>query len=82
MFYLTTLLIAKLIGAQCHWFMNEIRVWSSGRMTVTRESGVRNPTIRDTAHEDINVFLLASRAQLTVRALKIISETSIPYKLL
>jgi hypothetical protein len=60
---------AKLIGAQCHWFVNEARVWSNGRMTVTGESVVRNPTIVGTVQEDKHPFLLASRAQLAVRAL-------------
>ena len=38
-------------------------------MTVTGESGVYNPTIMDSAHEDIHGFLPASRAQLAVRML-------------
>jgi hypothetical protein len=68
-YYLTTLSIAKLIGAQCHWVVNEARVLSNGKTTVEGESIVRNPTIVDTVHEDIHAFLLASRAQLAVRAL-------------
>ena len=44
--YLTTLSIAKLIGAQCHCFVNEVRVWSNDRMTVTGESGVHNDSDR------------------------------------
>jgi len=67
-YYLTTLSIAKLIGAQCHCFVNEVRVWSDGIPTVRGESGVRNPTVMDTVHEDIHGFLLAYRAQLAVRA--------------
>ena len=60
MYYLTTLSTAKLIGAQCYGFESEVRVWSNGRMTVTGESAVRNPTIVGTVHEDIHAFLLAS----------------------
>jgi hypothetical protein len=41
MFYLTTLLIAKLTGAQCHWFMNEVRVWSNGRISGVPRNFVR-----------------------------------------
>jgi hypothetical protein len=67
--YLTTLSIAKLIGSQCHWFVNELRVCSNDRVTVTGESGVHNPTIMDNALEDIHGFLPASRAQLAVRML-------------
>jgi hypothetical protein len=52
-YYLTTLSIAKLIVAQCRWFVNEVRVWGNGRMTMTGESRVRNPTTMDTVHKDM-----------------------------
>jgi hypothetical protein len=68
-YYLKRLSIDKLIVAQCHWILNEVRVRSNGGMRVTGESGVRNPTTVGTVHEDIRAFLLACRAQLAVRVL-------------